>query len=323
MQKNLDAKLKIYIAGPMTGIEDFNFPLFFETEEKLKELGYETLNPAKNDGADVKTATQNAISASLSGATWSSYMRRDLSNLCLSDAVCVLPNWKSSKGASLEVQVAEALGMPIYTLKDGKLIPRVSVLGIAGWARSGKDTVADYLVSKYGYEKASFAAPMKEAMYRLNPKITINNSAVVDKRIPPTHFSTNNLRVGVDVYGWEELKERSPDIRGLLQRFGTEVGRQMFDEDFWVNYALHNIPDGSKVVIADVRYPNEADAIRKLGGKVVRVVRDGVGAANSHTSETAMDDYEYDSVITNNLDVRELYNLTDLMMGYLKLTDEN
>jgi hypothetical protein len=288
--------LKIYIAGPMTGVEDFNFPLFFETEEKLKELGYETLNPAKNDGADVKTATQNAISASLSGATWSSYMRRDLSNLCLSDAVCVLPNWKSSKGASLEVQVAQALDIPIYILKDGVLTPRVTVVGIAGYARSGKDTIADYLVESEGYTKISFSTPMKEAMYRLNPRITINENV------------NQPLRIGVDIYGWEGLKERSPDIRGLLQRFGTEVGREMFDEDFWVDYALNSIPDGGKAVIADVRYPNEANAIRALGGKVFRVERDGVGPANSHASENALDGYEYDGTIYNQGTIRGLYN---------------
>jgi hypothetical protein len=280
----------------MTGVEDFNFPLFFETEEKLKELGYETLNPAKNDGADVKTATQNAISASLSGATWSSYMRRDLSNLCLSDAVCVLPNWKSSKGASLEVQVAQALGIPIYILKDGVLTPRVTVIGISGYARTGKDTIADYLVENEGYTKISFSTPMKEAMYRLNPRITVNE------------IQNTALRIGVDVYGWEGLKERSPDIRGLLQRFGTEVGREMFGEDFWVNYALDSIPDGGKAVIADVRYPNEADAIRALGGKVFRVERDGVGPANAHASENALDGYEFDGTLYNQGTVRGLYN---------------
>ena len=280
--------MKIYIAGPMSGHEDWNFPAFFEAEEKLKELGYETLNPATNDGANLETAIQNAISARDAGATWASYMRRDLSNLCLSDAVCVLPNWKSSKGASLEVQVAQALGLPIYVLKDGVLTPRVTVIGIAGYARSGKDTVADYLVEHYGYEKVSFSTPMKEAMYRLNPRITVNE--VVNTA----------LRIGVDIYGWEGLKDRSPDIRGLLQRFGTEVGREMFDENFWVDYALNSIEDGSKVVISDVRYPNEADAIRELGGKVYRVERDGVFPANEHASEHALDTYKFDGKIQNN-----------------------
>jgi hypothetical protein len=137
---------------------------------------------------------------------------------------------------------------------------------------------------------------MKEAMYRLNPRITINENV------------NQPLRIGVDIYGWEGLKERSPDIRGLLQRFGTEVGREMFDEDFWVDYALNSIPDGGKAVIADVRYPNEANAIKVLGGKVFRVERDGVGPANSHTSESALDGYEFDGTIHNQGTIRGLYN---------------
>jgi hypothetical protein len=287
--------MKIYIAGPMSGVENFNFPLFFETEEKLKELGYEVINPAHNDGETLEEALAMAGTPDKPNNPWSYYMRRDLPNVLNVDALCVLPNWRRSKGALLEVHIAKALGLPIYVLKDGELTPRVTVLGLSGWARSGKDTVADYLVENEGYTKVSFSAPMKEAMYRLNPRITVNE------------VQNTALRVGVDVYGWEGLKERSPDIRGLLQRFGTEVGREMFDENFWVDYALNSIEDGSKVVISDVRYPNEADAIRELGGKVFRVERNGVFAANEHASEHALDGYKFDGKIENNGSIEGLY----------------
>ncbi len=291
--------MKIYIAGPMSKVKDFNFPLFFETENKLKELGYEVINPAHNDGKTLEEALKNAGSPEKPSKSWSSYMRRDLPSVLAVDAICVLPDWQKSKGASLEVHVAEALGLPVYVLKDGRLIPRVTVIGIAGWARSGKDTIADYLVKNKGYTKVSFSTPMKEAMYRLNPRITVNE--VVN----------TPLRVGVDVYGWEGLKERSPDVRGLLQRFGTEVGREMFDEDFWVDYALNSIPDGGKVVIADVRYPNEADAIKALGGKVFRVLRTGVGPANEHASEHALNDYKFDGEFSNDGTIDNLYYIID------------
>jgi hypothetical protein len=85
----------------------------------------------------------------------------------------------------------------------------------------------------------------------------------------------------------------------------------MFDEDFWVDYALNSIPDGGKAVIADVRYPNEANAIRALGGKVFRVERDGVGPANSHASENALDGYEFDGELQNNESVEWLYRLVE------------
>lgn len=291
--------MKIYIAGPMTGYENWNFPAFFEAENVLKELGHEVVNPAHNDGKTLEEALANSGTPDRPNNTWGYYMRRDLPHVLSVDAVCVLDGWRDSKGACLEVHVAEALGLPIYIIKDGQLQPRVTIIGLSGWARSGKDTAADHVVEKYGYTKFSFASPMKEAMYRLNPRITVNET-------PNTA-----LRVGIDVYGWEGLKERSPDVRGLLQRFGTEVGREMFGEDFWVNYALDSIPDGAKAVIADVRYPNEADAIRKLGGKVVRVRRNGVVAANEHPSESALNDYEFDLVLDNDKDIGALHLLVD------------
>jgi len=288
--------MKIYIAGPMTGIKDWNFPAFFEAEKQLKELGYEVINPAHNDGETLEEALASAGTPERPNNSWGYYMRRDLPSVLNVDAICVLPDWQRSKGARLEVQVAQALGLPIYVLVNGELTPRITVIGIAGYARSGKDTIADYLVDEHNYIKVSFSTPMKEAMYRLNPRITVNE------------VQNTALRVGIDVYGWEGLKERSPDIRGLLQRFGTEVGREMFGEDFWVNYALDSIPDGGKAVIADVRYPNEANAIRALGGKVYRVERNGVGPANSHASESALDGYEFDGTIHNQGTIEGLHS---------------
>jgi hypothetical protein len=82
----------------------------------------------------------------------------------------------------------------------------------------------------------------------------------------------------------------------------------MFDENFWVDYALNSVVDGTKVVIADVRYPNEADAIKALGGKVYRVERDGVGPANAHASENALEGYEFDGTLYNQGTIRGLYN---------------
>ena len=288
--------MKIYIAGPMSGVQDWNFPAFFEAERQLLELGHEVINPAHNDGA---TYDEALASANAGKHSWNWYMRRDLTNLITCDAVCLLPDWKSSKGASLEVNVAKSLDMPLYILRDGVLTPRVEILGLSGWARNGKDTVADHLISKYGYERISFAAPMKEALYRLNPKITINNVV------------STPIRIGVDIYGWDDLKTHGPEVRELLQRFGTEVGREMFGEDFWVNAAIDSIEDGSRVVVSDVRYPNEADAIKKLGGEVWRVVRPGFGAANGHASEHALNNYKFDYILDNNSGMELLYDSVD------------
>lgn len=295
--------MKIYIAGPMTGYKDWNFPAFFEVENRLIELGHDPVNPAHNDGATVQAALESAGKPEAPNNPWRWYMRRDLPHVLEVDALCVLPGWQKSKGASLEVTVAKAIGLPILVLKDGELIPRVQAIGLSGWARSGKDTVADALVKTAGYTKVSFADPMREALLRLNPSITYG-----DMRAVPLTTAVRNPS------DWNNVKEFSPDIRPLMQRMGTEVGREMFGENFWVDLAIERIPDGSKVVFADVRFPNEAQAVKNLGGQVWRVVRDGVEPANGHISEHALDDYQdFDQVVANN------GSLTDLDLLVKKL----
>jgi hypothetical protein len=274
---------KIYIAGPMSGMKDFNFPAFFEAEHQLEKLGYEVINPAHNDGATVQEALQSAGTPDSPNKLWSYYMKRDLPHVMDVDMLCVLPGWQNSKGASLEVAVARALGLPLMVLKNGALVPRVEVIG---------------LVDKHGYTKMSFADPMREALYRLNPEIDVDSYSM-------------NLATAVDLMGWETLKEVSPNIRGLMQRMGTEVGREMFGENFWVDTALNSVEDGSKIVFADVRFPNEADAIKTLGGEVWRISREGVGPANDHISETALDSYFFSLYIVNDGTIENTYACVD------------
>lgn len=291
--------MKIYIAGPMTGYKDWNFPAFFEVEEQLIKLGHEPVNPAHNDGATVQAALESAGKPEAPNNPWRWYMRRDLPHVLEVDAICVLPGWQKSKGASLEVTVAKAIGLPIMVIKDGRLVPRVEAIGLSGWARAGKDSVADVLVESFGYTKVSFADPMREALLRLNPNITYGDM----RNVPLTSAVRGSSN-------WDNVKEFSPDIRPLMQRLGTEVGREMFGENFWVDLAIDRIPDGSKVVFADVRFPNEAEAVKNLGGQVWRVTRDGVEPANDHISEHALNDYSgFDQLVSNNGPLSDLHSL--------------
>lgn len=278
--------MKVYIAGPMTGYEEFNFPQFFQAERELLALGHEPLNPAWNNGTSLEEAVKNA---NYDGRSWQDYMRKDMLSLAQADVVCVLEGWKKSKGAQLEVHIARQLDIPIMILEDGKLVPRVQTLGLAGYARSGKDTVAQEL-TKQGYITMSFASPIKKAMAILNPMLEDGKSY-------------NDV---VTDHGLESAKDKYQEVRRLLQVFGTEVGRKMFGEDFWVDYAINSIPDGFKIVFTDVRYPNEANAIKDFGGEVWWVSREGVGPLNEHASENSLDEYMFDYTIENNGSLEEL-----------------
>lgn len=177
------------------------------------------------------------------------------------------------------------------------------IIGLSGYARTGKDTVADYLVENHEFTRLAFADPMREALYALNPSLGL---------------SRLSLQEVIDECGWDGYKETlfGEEIRGLLQRMGTEVGREMFGEHFWVDYLLNKALEiKGNVVISDVRFLNEAEAIRQANGQVWRVNRPGVKAANSHASEIQMDSFDnFDVVITNDTTIDELFlELTGLM----------
>jgi len=178
------------------------------------------------------------------------------------------------------------------------------IIGLSGYARSGKDTVADYLVEHHGFVKLSFATPMRQALYKLDPEIRDMTGLVY------------SFRQAVDLFGWEDMKTYFPRYRELMQRMGTEVGREMFGEDFWVEQALKQVERGQDVVLADVRYQNEALAIQEYFGEVWRVERPGVNPANGHTSENDLDDYKFDRKILNYGSTEDLYQtVTTILTG--------
>jgi hypothetical protein len=176
----------------------------------------------------------------------------------------------------------------------------ISIIGLSGYARTGKDTLADFLAQRHGFEKKSFADPMREALYALDPNIDVDGW-----RSP--------LSSAVDAFGWDGLKAISTEVRPLLQRFGTEVGRAMWGTDFWVDAAMRRVV--GPTIFADVRFPNEADAVRNAGGVVWRVQRSGVEPANGHASEHALDGYVFDAVIDNSGSLTDLYAKAEILLS--------
>jgi hypothetical protein len=177
------------------------------------------------------------------------------------------------------------------------------IIGLSGYAQTGKDTIADYLVKTYGFTRVAFADPIREAVYKLNPKINIYDMKSV------------SLSTAVDRLGWETVKVESEDARWLLQRMGTEVGRDLFGPNVWVDKAMEKASRHDKVVITDVRYPNELEAILGHSGAVWRVIKDDAGAVNRHASESALDDYPFEYIIFNNDTKEDLYRSIDDLMN--------
>ena len=95
MQRN-----NIYISGPMTGIRDYNRPLFKGVAESLMEIGYDVFNPADSGLPE--------------HLQWSEYLRHDIASLMKCDAIYMLPGWEKSRGARLEHHIASELSMRIY-----------------------------------------------------------------------------------------------------------------------------------------------------------------------------------------------------------------
>lgn len=109
--------LSTYIAGPMRGYEQSNFPAFFAAEEALADLGYNVFNPARNDvnhGFDPR----DPKSRDMSEFSMNEAMTWDLEKVLESDFVVLLEGWESSVGVAAEVAAARACGIPTITIAD-------------------------------------------------------------------------------------------------------------------------------------------------------------------------------------------------------------
>jgi hypothetical protein len=179
------------------------------------------------------------------------------------------------------------------------------LIGLIGYSRSGKDSFADFMVQDYDFVKLAFADPMREALTKLNPVINLGG-----------HYA--HLGDAVSRMGWEAVKSMSPDVRGLLQRMGTEVGREMFGEDVWVNMAMQKAADYPDVVFSDVRFLNEANAITEAGGTIIRIRRSGTEPINSHRSETELDTYNAEYTVGNSQSLDDLHVKVNVLMSSLK-----
>jgi hypothetical protein len=175
------------------------------------------------------------------------------------------------------------------------------LIGLCGYAGSGKDEAAKGLVAD-GWERVALADAVREAMLALDPIIgrwhpDTPVQAQVSGRLSALLHSPDD---------WSDLKLH-PEVRALLQRLGTEAGRDIHGQDCWVNIARRKIlATSNNVVVTDIRFANEAAMIRELGGVLIRIERPGVGPVNEHVSEVMP--FEADHTLLNDGSIEQLHD---------------
>lgn len=172
-------------------------------------------------------------------------------------------------------------------------------LGLIGYAHSGKDTVAAYLM-RHGYTRVAFADAVRNVLLRINPLVSGDGL---------------RLRDVVEAQGWDHAKRTIPEVRVLLQGLGAGV-RDELGESVWLDHALRQLDALSDrpVVVTDVRYFNEGRALQRRGYFLVWVQRPGVGPANSHQSEVGIPVELADAVLTNDRGIPELHAAVDALL---------
>lgn len=102
-----------FISGPMSGYEDFNYPMFHEAGECLQAKGERFFSPAHSKGGVAKSPPRPEFAE-----PWEYYMRQSIRLMLYCDRILMLPGWENSRGACLERDLAKNLGMPIEYWKS-------------------------------------------------------------------------------------------------------------------------------------------------------------------------------------------------------------
>lgn len=180
------------------------------------------------------------------------------------------------------------------------------ILGLTGFAQSGKDSAGQVLIYNKGFRRLAFADALRESLYNLNPIVKTNVRQErqgfwewLNGEVSRTEITTYRVQDLVDSIGWDRAKVEYTEVRELLQKLGTEAGRNIHGQDCWTNIIKREIESNpyDNFVITDVRFPNEADVIGQLGGKVIKIERPGITSVNNHVSDKGIDNYDY--MITN------------------------
>jgi hypothetical protein len=146
--------MKMYIAGPMSGIPQFNYPAFIKAAQHLRDLGHEVVSPAEMDSEEMKelamaSETGNWTDLGGSGESWGDVLAKDVKLVADEiEGVTMLPGWEKSRGARLEAFVAMSVHKPVFRMHPESGIPvEIPKLALAGTIL--ENTVNQGDVSRY------------------------------------------------------------------------------------------------------------------------------------------------------------------------------
>ena len=197
---------------------------------------------------------------------------------------------------------------------------KIKLIGIAGKAGSGKDTVGK-IIQFLTLDDDVFSKTNRDCIADLEHKAyCASQSKWKIKKYASTLKKITSIILGCKVNKLEDRDFKEKELgkqwqvidytltpRLLLQRLGTDAARYVHP-DIWVNALFSKFKKKSRWIITDVRFDNEVRAIQERGGIVIRVNRDKSKDSTEHSnhlSETALDNYEGFDVILNNNDTLE------------------
>lgn len=199
------------------------------------------------------------------------------------------------------------------------------LIGISGKKQCGKDTVGKIIRALVEYSRYAKSFENIDIHELVKTYIVKGNRTMDDTADVRLHLFAEPLKRALGAifhYGWEafqleEIKAKISPIskptggfytfRELLQLFGTEVGR-VISQNVWVDVLFQDYTPNEDWVITDVRFPNEAEAVKNRDGILIRVNR-SIDFTDNHVSEVALDSYSgFDYIINNDGDLDILIN---------------
>ena len=189
------------------------------------------------------------------------------------------------------------------------------IIGLCGEQGSGKDTVANILISEYGFVKLTFASTLKDVVAILFswPRDLLEG-LTEESRL---------WRETVDDFWSAKLSIPSFTPRKALQMIGTDLFRIHFNNDIWINIIenkigamLKNNPN-TNIVISDCRFTNEFSLIKQFSDSyIIMILREKNNSINKlyHSSETEWVNYNFDAILQNDNSIDDLKsNLKSLL----------